>query len=204
MSLPDITLLQPLAEQLGVSVTELLEGRRLEAAELTPQQTEDLLHKALSLTGEPYKQDPATRNRRLLCWLATAVAAGVECLCVSLWAGRNGMTFEFAEWLMEGMSLGFGLYIWLGLKDRLPAYYDENRITGYSDGVFRINLAFTRFHNGNWPHIVRALRVWAVASPLAVPLLMAVTKPWGGELLVPLISLAGLFVPLFVAAKRYE
>ena len=38
-SMPDIALLAPLAECLGVSVTELLEGRRLEDAALSPGRT---------------------------------------------------------------------------------------------------------------------------------------------------------------------
>ena len=51
--LPDITLLIPLAEALEVTVTELLEGRRLERSEpVSADEAEALVRRALALSGE--------------------------------------------------------------------------------------------------------------------------------------------------------
>lgn len=53
LSVPDVSLLLPLAELLGVSVTELLEGRRLEEAAIPADEVEVLVKKALTLPTEP-------------------------------------------------------------------------------------------------------------------------------------------------------
>ena len=64
LSVPDVSLLLPLAELLGVSVTELLEGRRLEEAAIPADEVEVLVKKSL-------KALQATGLRRLV------VAGGV-------------------------------------------------------------------------------------------------------------------------------
>ena len=54
LSVPDISLLVPLAEQLNVTVAELLQGRRVEEEQrFTREETEDLIRKALTFSAEP-------------------------------------------------------------------------------------------------------------------------------------------------------
>ena len=49
--MPDISLLVPLAEQLNVTVAELLQGRRVEEEQrFTREETEDLIRKALTFS----------------------------------------------------------------------------------------------------------------------------------------------------------
>ena len=56
-SIPDVTILVPLAEELGVSVTELLECRRMEYAEnMDTAQTDVLLKKVIELSEEERQQ----------------------------------------------------------------------------------------------------------------------------------------------------
>ena len=78
--------------------------------------------------------------------------------------------------LVKGLCLGFGAYLCFGIRDVLPAYYDENRITSYSDGVFRMNLAGIALNNRNWPHIIRTCRLWLVGAPVGFPLLCLVLR----------------------------
>ena len=53
LSLPDVALLIPLAETLGVTVTELLEGRRIQpGAGMEMGEVEQLVKRTLSLSGE--------------------------------------------------------------------------------------------------------------------------------------------------------
>ena len=73
LSLPDISLLEPLAAALGVTVAELLHGERL-AAPLEPQQVEALVTGAVQLGQRGFHSDPLRRLR----WLG-ALAAGVAC-----------------------------------------------------------------------------------------------------------------------------
>ena len=50
LSIPDVTLLEPLAEQLEVTVTELLRARRMEEEEpMAPQEVENLVHSTIHL-----------------------------------------------------------------------------------------------------------------------------------------------------------
>ena len=58
LSLPDISLLTPLAEILGVTVTELLRGERLEEQTLPVEQVEELVTGSLELSGaQPEEAD---------------------------------------------------------------------------------------------------------------------------------------------------
>ncbi|MGN8968175.1 hypothetical protein [Intestinimonas sp. HCP28S3_D6] len=93
-------------------------------------------------------------------------------------------------------------------KERLPAYYDQNRISAYSDGPFRINLPGVRVNNSNWPHILSAMRGWLLGVMAVFPSLWwAVHRIWGVppedvELTLPLISVLGVLVAAMVAGKR--
>ena len=102
----------------------------------------------------------------------------------------------------------FGGWAWFGARERLPAYYDENDIYFYSDGIFRLSMVGMRFHNGNWPYILRGIRVWSVATmlgvmPLSIVLEQLVGK-WAGKIALLLIFLVGLFLPVYILGKRYE
>ena len=81
LSLPDVTLLIPLAEALGVTVTELLEGRRMPAeADMGMDQVEQLVKRTLSLTEDPPEVDRARRRRRALIWAGWSLGAAAELL----------------------------------------------------------------------------------------------------------------------------
>ena len=77
LNMPDITLLIPLAQALGVSVTELLEGRRMPSNEpMNATQVEALVKKAITMTEEDsqvLKQRRKTYCRLLIgCLILTA------------------------------------------------------------------------------------------------------------------------------------
>ena len=111
--------------------------------------------------------------------------------------------------LVEGMSLVFALWLCFWVKERLPAYYDENRISIYSDGVFRLSLPGVHINNSNWPHILRAMRVWLLGAMVLFPLLWgALAALWPGRLSAVRLALVlvfclGLFVPAMLAARRH-
>lgn len=119
------------------------------------------------------------------------------------------------------MSFGFGIYFWFFMKDRLPVYYDENKINFVSNGAFRMNVPGVHFNNSNWPHIVKALRVWSVVTMVTVPILCLLLSLLSGQdsgmghsalfwwsfavqNLTLIAYLAGLFVPVYVVGKKYE
>lgn len=205
-SLPDITLLKPLADLLGVTVTELLEGRRLEAAPMEPEQVEELLRKAAQFSvAAPEREKP--KGKRLAMYLVCVLVAAVEL------GGIYAMQVPFTESLVTAVlfPVVFGAYFWLFAQTHLPEYYDSNRIGFWSDGPLRMNVPGVTFSNRNWPHIVNAIRIWSaltmtlfplvhLAGFLLLPLLWPVV-----ELYVVLLAvLGGLFIPMVVVGRKYQ
>lgn len=210
-SLPDISLLMPLGELLGVSVTELLEGRRLDGApEMTSQEVESIVKKALTFSEESPEKRRRRRRKNAIIFGACGFAAALELLCIVLAFGADMVPKNI--WIYEGMTLFFGAYIWLFMRERLPAYYDENEIHVYSDGIFRINMVGVHFNNSNWGHILKCLRLWSAISLAAIPAVYLVLALLSAELvsslavqMVILIAyLSGLIVPIYVSARKYE
>lgn len=75
-SLPDISLLVPLADIMEVTVTELLEARRIEGAQITAVPVEDMVKKALTYSEEIQKKN--TRQKVKHCILCGAgILAGL-------------------------------------------------------------------------------------------------------------------------------
>lgn len=209
--MPDISLLIPLADILGVTVTELLEGRRIEkASPMNAEQVENLVKRALTLSEEHPEASRMRKKRHGLIFVTAAAMAFLELLLLlaTVYTFQEGV--ESSLFLFEALSMLFGGYFWVGIKEKLPAYYDENKISAYSDGIFRMNLAGVRLNNSNWPHIVRAGRIWSVGSMVGLPALTLAGRRlapgfWGsaGPFILLLLFLGGLFLPMYVAAKRY-
>lgn len=203
-SLPDIALLQPLAECLQVSVAELLRGEQVEDVPLEAEEAKALVDQAIGLADRTPR---ATRWR--LAWAGSALLGAAGTLAL-VWAGYSWAELSSGVLVVEPLCLIFGLWAVFFAPARLPNYYDENKITAFQQGPARLNLTGIRIHNGNWPHILAALRWWLVVVTAAFPAVygglraaVAVwTLPW--ELGLTLTACLGLFVPVMVLAKRYE
>ena len=204
----DHHLLIPLAEILGVTVSELLEGRRLDdGAGLDAEQVDKLVKKAITLSGDSPEKQKEKRRKAALIFTVCAAAALAEMLLI-LHSGRMESTLL----TLVLMSFGFGIYFWFLVKDRLPTYYDENKISAYSSGPLRINIPGLHFNNSNWPHIVRALRIWAAAGMAGLPfifLLLGSVVPGlldtlSTKMVLLFLYLGGLFIPLYIVGKKYE
>ena len=178
LSVPDISLLVPLAEQLNVTVAELLQGRRVEEEQrFTREETEDLIRKALTV------------------W-----AAGLADIEGALALLIIGVVF----------GVVYGAYTMFWMAETLPRYYDENRICNFAQGAFHIHIPGIYYNNRNWKHVLRAFRVWSMASMVLVPPCTAGAvlferatgwQVWGAVLVVYIASLFGAIV---IPAKRFE
>ncbi len=201
LSLPDISLLIPLAALLNVTVTELLEGKRMNSPEAkSPEQVEELVKTALSLGEE---RMPVSGGRTCCTvFLAALIIAALE------WGVFGVISNEMK--VLEGLSIGFGCYFWLFALGRLPNYYDENKVGTYSHGPIRMNIPGVNFNNRNWPHIVKCMRVWALVTMLTVPLLTIplriVDVMYGMDLdkVVLVVYLGLMFASLYWAGRRCE
>lgn len=202
-SMPDVGLLVPLAEALGVSVTELLRGERLEGAQsLEACEVEELVKTAIGAAEERPRPSRAERRRRLGWYLASlALGAAGEAL-VYLHCGAELFATTLVFFVLGAF---FGIYFCFVIRERLPRFYDENDLSFVYDSGFRMNVPGVHFNNRNWPHILRAGRLWCLCA--------AALSPWA-VLLIPgeeaaiwltfAVYMATLFAALIVTAKRHE
>ena len=211
-SIPDVTILVPLAEELGVSVTELLECRRMEYAEnMDTAQTDVLLKKVIELSEEE-RQQKKMKNKKI--YFSLVCIACIELLIVFV-LSKKGILFGADRlvpiMILSSLSIGFGAYFWLMMKEKLPRYYDENKINVYVDGILHMNMLGVYFNNNNWPYIVKALRGWSVAGMVGFPILFIVLSsflvkigPFSNMIIIFAFVFGGLFVPVYVLGRKYE
>lgn len=209
LSLPDVALLIPLADCLGVSVAELLRGERNGRAALPAAEVEALVGSALRLSGEEDRSARGARRRwRLGFWACALAGLGETAALLAMGVSVEDMSSTVL--LVEGLCLLFGAWLCFWVRERLPTYYDENRITAYSDGIFRMNLVGVRLHNGNWPYILSAMRWWVLGELALYPLIWwMVHALWPGhaltlELPLTLAVVLGVLAAAVIAGKKYE
>ena len=212
LSLPDISLLVPLAELLDVSVAELLEGRRLTPdAKLSSECVDVIVQKALTFSEDtPERQREKRKKHAAILGSCTFLAALELLLLFHTLSGADKEPF-ISFFVLEGLGFGFGVYLWLFIRERLPSYYDENKISAYSDGIFRMNMVGLCFNNRNWPHILRVLRLWSAVTVVTVPLAALLTVRFAPEAdlfftqpAALAVYLIGLFLPVYLVGKKYE
>lgn len=205
VSIPDTALLVPLAEILGVTVTELLLCRRQEEDEKLDSGTVEAVVKTAIQYPQEKPERAYRRKSRWFFWYPICLLAGL----VGLW-GNWAMGMSMAV-VPTPVCLGavFGAYFCFFARIKLPELYDKYSLSLVYDGFFRMHLPGVRFHNGNWPDIVTVGRVWSCAVMVVMPLVnlaLGMLIPEGSEMVMLLVVMAlamgGLFVPMYVVAKK--
>lgn len=211
LSLPDVSLLLPLAEKLGVSVTELLEGRRMpQERQFTQKEVDALIQKALAFPVEPPERQQARVKRYLPVYLICCVLGVAEALAV--WMLELAPTEMGQTCLVLGVGFGviYGAYAFFWMAETLPRYYDENRIAQFAQGAMHIHIPGVYYNNRNWRYVLRAFRAWSMASMLLLPPSLAVAGQLdphlGGKATVAAFAvyILSLFGCIVVPAKRHE
>lgn len=209
LSMPDITLLIPLAQELGVTATELLECQRLEQTAMDSGRVEELVQRALTYSEETPEERHRRRRQELGLYIASLLIVTLEVLGLRM-LGYGWEEIALAVLIYEPLFFLFSGYFCFFSKDKLPNYYDENKIDYYSDGIFRMNLPGIHFNNRNWLPIKRAA-VWSMLiNAVFLPLLYLFCK-----LLIPTVDQFFVFVymplffvaffgPMYVAARTHE
>lgn len=207
VSIPDVSLLIPLSELLGITVTELLQCRR-GAEDMDPSQVEQLLKTAVTYTEETQRISRPNRKQQLPKYLLFAFAAAAETLVVLFFFPESPQASNLM--LMQIMMIAFCGYFMLVLQEKLPDYYDQNQIHYFSDGFLRMNLPGITFTNRNWPHIRKALIRSSQAIALTYPIVFTLSELFIPQewilckvlsILIPILG--GLFLPMYLAAKRH-
>ena len=195
MSVPDISLLVPLAEQLNVTVAELLQGCRVEEQQrFTREETEELIRKALTFSAEPPERRQARTQKFLPLYGVSVVLGLVE--TATVWA--VGLAGTEGTMTLLIINVIFGIV------------YDENHVCNFAQGAFHMHIPGVYYNNRNWLHVLKAMRVWCVVSMLLTPLCTAAAvvfeqatgwQVWGAVLIGYIASLFGAIV---IPAKKYQ
>lgn len=121
LSVPDISLLVPLAEILNVTVAELLQGRRVEEEQrFTREEMEELIRKALTFSAEPPERRQA-RTRKFLPLYAVYVLLGLVGTAVVCAAGLAGTEGAKALLIMNAIfGVVYGAYTLFWMPETLP------------------------------------------------------------------------------------
>ena len=203
LSVPDISLLVPLAE--------LLQGRRVEEEQrFTREETEDLVRKALTFSAEPPERRQARTKKYLPVYVICCVLGVAEALAV--WAAGLADIEGALALLIIGVVFGvvYGAYAMFWMAETLPRYYDENRICNFAQGAFHIHIPGIYYNNRNWKHVLRAFRVWSMVSLVLVPpctagaVLLERATGWQVWVAVLVVYIASLFGAIVIPAKRFE
>lgn len=210
LSMPDITLLIPLSQILGVTVTELLECQRMEQAAMDSDQVEKLMHKVITYSEEtPAERQRRRRQEAILFGVSLAVVV-LEILGLRV-IGHNWEKIGLNLLIYEPLFFCFAGYFCFFAKDKLPEYYDEYKIDSYSDGFLQMNMPGIHFNNRNWIPIKCAAIRGMMISAMVLPVLYFVC----GLLFPPFVETTFVFVclglffivffaPMYVAARRHE
>lgn len=197
-SYPDITLLIPLSDILEVKLKDLLQGE-----ENSETQVEDLIRKVVDMSATNPEEERIKKKRNIKIFSLAMVVAFIEYFILYKFAN-----LDFNR-LLTPIILGviFASQTWLFISDKLPAYYDENKISFVSNGFFRINLAGLSFNNSNWKPVLTYLRFWTLGLIFISPLIELALRNVESNtirtlaLVLPLLT---LFVPVYIIGKKYE
>ena len=122
-SLPDISLLVPLADIMEVTVTELLEARRIEGAQITAVPVEDMVKKALTYSEEIQKKNTRQKVKHCILCGAGILAGLLEILGLVLLTKDTDFLSRYSSVFgLEGLSILFGIYFWIFAKEKIPSF----------------------------------------------------------------------------------
>ena len=176
----------------------------------TREETEELIRKALTFSAEPPERRQARTKKYLPVYVICCVLGVAGALAV--WAAGLADIEGALALLIIGVVFGvvYGAYAMFWMAETLPRYYDENRICNFAQGAFHIHIPGVYYNNRNWKHILRAFRVWSMASLVLVPpctagaVFVERATGWQVWVAVLVVYIASLFGAIVIPAKRFE
>lgn len=213
VGMPDISMLIPIATLFEISVTELLKGERLKSGELVDKHSvEDMLKATISMAETDNTEYKKCKNRNITVYSICLIISVLEIFGLRLlgmsWEEMGVTIFTFVL-----LAAFFAGYFALFAKQRIPSFYDENKLNFYSDGFLRMNIPGVHFNNSNWLPIVRAICFVLSISMVVIPLLHGGLFLLRGYIvywdIISMIVIGtgfviGLFAPIYVVARKYE
>ena len=206
LSLPSVPLLMPLAEALGLSISELMScGEIPDGADVGCVQTDRLVAASLGLSGAALTG--RQRALRAAAFLGTVAVWGALAARVVSSCGIGSLSQALSDPAVAGglLMLTAMAYFSFCCSETLPGYYDENRISFVAQGPFRMNLGgLVRIHNGNWPAVCRAGRWGAGVAAILMPAIELALGDVLSDAAIGFIGCALFFLSILVAGKLNE
>lgn len=199
--MPDVNLFEPLSQTLGITLTELLHGEIME--EPLSKEVSDSLIKDSLKWAEVNKKGTQSKQKRIKLFFITLC-----CSLFSLFLLFQQSDVEMTSILIiTSMLCFFQIYFTFFVKEILPKYYDENKISYYTDGFVRIHIAGVYFNNHNWIPIIQAICFGMTCCSLLNLVILGITIYFKiGELirsiLILVVFLRCLLIPFFINAKK--
>lgn len=209
ISMPNVVLLIPMADVLGVTVTELLRGERIDTQKcLDTQEVDGLVAGSLDLSV----RNSIHQHKRnwILAYFLCLFIAVAEIIILVL-SGISFVEMKGNVLPITALMLIFGGWFCFFAKDLLPIYYDGNKINYVSQGVFRIHMSGLSFNNGNWPYICTTIKIWVLAIAIFCPLVNILVinlvniQLWN-ELknILVWVAIIGMILSIYIVGKKYE
>ncbi len=206
LSLPSVPLLVPLADALGLSISELMSCAEAPGEKSVERVEADrLIATSLGLSGTVLTG--RQRALRVVAFLLVVAAWGALTARIVFSRNIDLLLQALSDPAVTGGLLMLVALAWFSFfcHETLPGYYDENRISFVAQGPFRMNLGcLMRVHNGNWPAICRAGRWGAAVGAILIPVLELALGDVLPSATIGLLSCAAFFVPILVAGKVNE
>lgn len=176
-SMPNVTLLIPIADVLGITVTELLQGEKLkENKTLNSDVVETLVVNSLDLSLRD------TIRQRKKNWIfAFLISIGVVVIEAILLTVSGISIEQMGDSLyISLLMLLFASWLCIFAKELLPTYYDTNKVNFVSQGIFRIHMAGLSFNNANWGYVLTVFRVFTLGTAILYPIICYISFLVGG------------------------
>lgn len=207
ISTPDVGLLMPLADILGVTVTELLQSEKLPKEKVIDKYNADeIVAKAIRISNGEIKGSFAEKKHWVTLFAASLITGAVEVAGLIMLGFNKYYIADFVPFMV--VSIFLGAYFTFVVKDRIPGFYDDNKINFYTDGFMKLNMPGLYFNNSNWPHIVAYIRFWSYSLNITVPIFFFVFDRfipiYLTGILCLVIVMTTLLVPIYAIGKKYE
>lgn len=207
-SMPNVALLIPIADVLGITVTELLKGEKLNGERaLDNHEVETPAVNSLDLSLRNSIRG-RKKNRLAAFFISTAIVI-IEAIILTL----SGVSVKYMgeSLYISLLMLLFAGWLCIFAKDLLPEYYDTNKINFVSQGIFRVHMAGLSFNNANWEYVLTVFRVFTLGTAILYPFLCYIAFLTGGISLwntvkapAIMILLTGMLIAAYIVGKKYE
>ncbi len=207
-SMPNVTLLLPIADVLGVTVTELLKGEKISDEKLlTTSEVDNLVINSLDLSARN-----SIRQQKKNWIFAFLISIGILITEIILLMVSGISIKQMADSLwVSAIMLLFASWFCIFAKDLLPTYYDKNKINFVSQGIFKIHMVGLSFNNGNWTYVLTVFRVFTLSTAILYPIFFYISLLIGGVALWDVVKyvsivvlLIGLIIATYIIGKKYE